>query len=66
MATVVGDGEIALDEVAKLRLKMNGTCLRVAEKLRFDGEPGMSGGGALGREDFSEVVGERGNDPGIV
>jgi hypothetical protein len=65
VATVVVDGEIALNEVAKLRLKVDGTRLLVAEELRLDGEPGVSNSGALGGDDFSDVIGERADDPGL-
>jgi hypothetical protein len=47
-ATVISDGEVALDEVAKPRLKVDGANLRVAEELGLNGALGMPGGGALG------------------
>jgi len=64
-AAVVGDGEVALDEVAKPRLKVDGASLPVAEELGLDGEPGMPGSGALGEDDLGKVVDERGDDPGL-
>ena len=65
LAAVVGDGEVALDEVAKPCLEVDGASLTVAKKLRLDGEPGMPSGGALGGDDLAKVVGERGDDPGL-
>jgi hypothetical protein len=44
---------------------MNGARLPVAEELRLDGKPGVSGGGALRGDDFGEVIGERGNNLGL-
>ena len=64
-ATVIGDGEVALDEVPKARLQVDGASLPVAEELRLDGKPSMACGGALGRDDLRQVVGEGGDDPGL-
>ena len=64
-ATVLGDGEVALDEVAKPHLQLDGASLPVPEELRLDGEPGISGGRALRGDGFSEVVGESAEDPGL-
>jgi hypothetical protein len=58
MAAVLSDGEITLYEVAKLRLELDRPCLPIAQELGFDGEPGVPGSGALGGDDFGEVVGE--------
>ena len=52
-AAVVGDREVALDEVAKARLKVDGASLPVAEELGLDGEPGMPGSGALDGDDLA-------------
>jgi hypothetical protein len=37
----------------------------VAEELRLDGEQGVACNGALGRDDISEVIGERADDLGL-
>jgi hypothetical protein len=47
-----------LYEVAKLRLELDRPCLLIAQELGFGGEPGILGSGALGGDDFGEVVGE--------
>jgi len=59
--TVLRDGEVALDEVAELRLELDGTGLLVAEELGLDGKPCISGGGALGGDDFGECA----ENPGL-
>jgi hypothetical protein len=64
-AAVLGDGEITLYEVAKLRLELDRPCLPIAQELGFDGEPSVPGSGALGGDDFGEVVGEGVNNPGL-
>jgi hypothetical protein len=56
--TVLGDREITLYEVVKLRLELDRPCLSIAQELGFDGEPGVPGSGALGGDDFGKVVGE--------
>ena len=53
LAAVLGDGEVALDEVAKPRLQLNGAGLPIAEEMRLDGEPGVSGSGASGGDDLA-------------
>jgi hypothetical protein len=65
LAAVVGDGEVPLDEVAKPRVEVDRAGLAVTEELGLDGEPSMACGGALGGDDLSKIVGERGNDPGL-
>jgi hypothetical protein len=60
-AAVLGDGEITLYEVAKLRLELDRPCLPIAQELGFDGEPGVPGSGALGGDDFGEGV----ENPGL-
>jgi hypothetical protein len=42
-AAVLGDGEVALDEVAEPRLKLDGAHLPVPEELGLDGEPRVLG-----------------------
>jgi len=64
-ATVLGDGDVALDEVVELRLQLDGPSLPVAEELRLNGEPSISGGRALGGYDFGKVVGEGAKNPGL-
>jgi hypothetical protein len=64
-AAVLGDGEVALDEVAEPRLKLDGAHLPVPKELGLDGEPGVPGSAALGGDDLGEVVGERVEDPGL-
>jgi hypothetical protein len=64
-AAVLGDGEITLYEVVKLRLELDRPCLPIAQELGFDGEPGVPGSGALGGNDLGEVVGEGVEDPGL-
>jgi len=41
LAAVLGDREVALDEVVKPRLQLNGAGLPIAEELRLDGGPGV-------------------------
>jgi hypothetical protein len=65
LVAVLGDGEVALDEVAKLRLQLNGASLPIVEKLRLNSEPGVPGYGALGTDDLAQVIHERGDDPGL-
>ena len=60
---VLGDGEVALDKVAKLCLKLDGAGLPDAEELGLDGEPGLPSGRTLGGDDFGEVVGECAENP---
>jgi hypothetical protein len=62
-AAVLGNGEVALDEVAEPRLKLDGAYLPVPKELGLDGEPGVPGRAALGGGDLGEVVGERTKDP---
>jgi hypothetical protein len=59
-AAVVGDGEVPLHEVAKLRLQLNGASLPIAEELRLHREPGVPGCGALGADDLTQIVREGG------
>jgi hypothetical protein len=60
---VISDREVTLNEVAKLPLQVDGTCLPIAKELGLDGEPGVPGGGALGGDDLSEIVDESPDDP---
>jgi len=53
LAAVLGDVEVALDEVAKPRLQLNGAGLPIAEELRLDGEPSVPGSGAPGGDDLT-------------
>jgi hypothetical protein len=64
-AAVLGDGEVALDEVAEPRLKLDGVYLPIPKELGLDGEPGVPGSAALGGDDLGEVVGERADDLGL-
>jgi hypothetical protein len=64
-AAVLGDGEIILYEVVKLHLELDRPCLPIAQELGFDGEPGVPSSGALGGDDFGEVVGEGVENPGL-
>jgi hypothetical protein len=64
-AAVLGDGEITLYEVVKLRLELDRPCLPIAQELGFDGEPGVPGSGALRGDNFGEVVGEGVENPGL-
>jgi hypothetical protein len=64
-AAVLGNGEVALDEVVEPRLKLDGAYLPVPKELGLDGEPGVPGSAALGGRDLSEVVSERTEDPGL-
>ena len=65
LAAVLGDGEVALDEVVKPRLQLNGASLPIAEKLRLDSEPGVPGCGTLGTDDLAQIIRERGDNPGL-
>jgi hypothetical protein len=60
---VVGDIEVALNEVVKPHLQVDGSCLSIAEKLGLDREPGVTSDGNLGRDDFDKVISEGFNDP---
>jgi hypothetical protein len=62
---VLGDGEITLYKVAKLHLELDRPCLLIAQELGFDGGPGVPGSGALGGDDFDEVIGEGVENPGL-
>jgi len=65
LAAVLGDGEVALDEVEKTRLQLNGASLAVAEKLRLDGKPSVPCCRALSTDDLAQVIRDRGDDPGL-
>ena len=65
LAAVLGGGEVALDEVAKPRLQLNGASLAVSEKLQLDGKPGVPGCRALSTDDLAQVIRERGDDLGL-
>jgi hypothetical protein len=65
LATVLGDGEVALDEVVKPRLQLNGAGLPIAEEVRLDGEPGVPGSGAPGEDHLAKIIGECGDYPGL-
>ena len=45
LAAVVGDGEITLAEVVKLGVEVEGTSFTIAEKLGFNGKPGLPSSG---------------------
>jgi hypothetical protein len=64
-AAVLDNREVALDEVAEPRLKLDGAYLPVPKELGLDGEPGVPGSAALGGGDLGEVVGERTEDSGL-
>jgi hypothetical protein len=64
-AAVLGNGEVALDEVAEPHLKLEGAYLPVPKELGLDGEPGVPGSATLRGGDLDEVVGERTEDPGL-
>jgi hypothetical protein len=64
-AAVLGDGEITLYEVVKLRLELDRSCLPIAQELGFDDESGVPGSGALGGDNFGEVVGEGVKNAGL-
>ena len=59
--TVLGDGEVTLDKVAKLHLQLDGASLPVPENMGLDGEPGFSGSRALRGDD----LGKGAEDPGL-
>jgi len=65
VATVLGDGEVALDEVAEPRLKLDGAYLPVPKELGLNSELGVSGSASLGGDDLGEVVGEGAEDLGL-
>jgi hypothetical protein len=54
-----------LYEVVKLRLELDRPCLPIAQELGFDGKPGVPCSGALGGDDFGEVIGEGVENPGL-
>jgi hypothetical protein len=55
--TVLGDGKVALDEVAEPRLKLDGAYLLIPKELGLDSELGAPSSATLG-DDFGKVVGE--------
>jgi len=65
VATVLGDGEVALDEVAEPHLKLDGAYLPVPKELGLNSELGVPGSAALGGDDLGEVVGEGAEDLGL-
>jgi hypothetical protein len=54
-----------LYEVAELRFELDGSRLPITQELGFNGKPGVPGSGALGGDDFGEVVGEGVEDPSL-
>jgi hypothetical protein len=64
-AAVLDDREITLYEVAELRLELDRPCLSIAQELGFNGELGVPGSGALGGDNFGEVVSEGVENPGL-
>ena len=65
LAAVLGDGEVALDEILEACLQVDGAGLPIAKKLRLHSKPSMAGGGALGGDDLCQVVSEGGDDSGL-
>lgn len=64
--TVVLDGQVALDDVPKLGVEVEGSCLPVIKKLRLNGEPGGACGNAALtaiHDDVDEVVGNGAVEP---
>jgi hypothetical protein len=56
-----------LYKVAELRFELDCSCLPITQELGFDGKSGVPGSGALGGDDFGEIVGpwrRRGPCPG--
>ena len=52
-------------EVAELRFELDRPCLPITQELGFDDKTGVLGSGALGGDDFGEVVGEGVKDPSL-
>jgi hypothetical protein len=65
LAAVGGDRKIALDEVAKLGLQVDGASLAVPKELRLNSNPGIMCCGTLGGDNLDQIVGEGGDDPGF-
>jgi hypothetical protein len=63
LTTVVGDGEVALTEVVKLRVEEEASGFLVPEKLGFDGEPGDAGRGIAGEKGVGKLGGDGADDP---
>lgn len=64
-SVVVSDTEVALNEVVKPRLQVNGSRLLIAEKLGLNGEPGVPSYGTLVADDFDKVIIEGSDDLGL-
>lgn len=63
--TVVGDGEVTLDEVAELHVSVEGVGLPVAKELSFNGKPGGTLRLVTSHHDLGKVRGDRAVYPGL-
>jgi len=60
---VVGDGEVALDEVSELDVKVECASLPVPQELSFQGEPDVTSRGIALHHGFDEIGGDGARDP---
>ena len=63
LAAVVGDGEVALAEVAKLRVEEESPGLAISEKLGLDGKPGAASRDVADEHDIGKFGGDGADNP---
>lgn len=63
LAAVVGDGEVALAEVAKLRVKEESPSFVILEELGPDGEPIVASRGVTYEHGSTKLGGDGADDP---
>lgn len=60
---VLGEGEIALDEVLELDVEIESPGFPFAKKLSLDGKPSGASSGAVFHDNLDEVVGDHVEKP---
>jgi hypothetical protein len=63
LAAVAGDGEVALAEVAKLRVEEESPGLAISEKLGLDGKPGAASRDVADEHDIGKFGGDGADNP---
>lgn len=61
--TIVSNGEVALDEVLKGGVKVEGALFAIGKELVFHGKPDGVGGGAVWPNDLLEIAGDVAVEP---